>query len=69
MKKYIAQLCEVARLEFTEKQYNDLEDCNVKVDRGIIPCKKIWISGEEVEYYILFPANGFKVDESEENNE
>ena len=66
MRKYIAQLCEVARLEFTEKQYNNLEDCIVKVDEEKVSCKKIWISGEEVEYYILFPVNGFKVDESED---
>lgn len=59
--KYIANLCEVGFLEFSEKQFDNLQEKTIYQGNKTIKCKAITIqSYENFDYFILFPIDKFK---------
>lgn len=62
MRKYIARLGEGALLEFSESEFNSLEEQPVATNGVMVDCKVIKVKYGYNMFFVLFPVNAFEME-------
>lgn len=64
MKKYILNICNIASVEYTEEQFEELENVNIVLEDGIkVQSKVIYVEAQNLkhEMIMLVPIENFEV--------
>lgn len=66
MKKYVAHLCEDARIELSEERYLRKPETTVFYENELITCREIVVENNKgKDFFIMFPVDSFEVVEDE----